>query len=131
MTDATDTSARAYIKAQLRPLLPARWQYLDHEAAAAGDVVRVRVTVREITASDTGDAGAHRVTVHVTVTVPGDSLEQAEDDLDDAMDLFLFALDRTGLPWSRATKGRFADEGRRLGYEFDITDIRTTPTEES
>lgn len=131
MSDATDTSARAYVRDQLRPLLPPRWQLVDHEGAVQGDVVRVRVNVREYAHSDTGDAAEHLVTVHVVITVPTEALEQAEDDLDDAMDVFLFALDRTGLPWTRATKGRFADEGKRLGFELDITDIRTTPTKES
>lgn len=131
MTASSRTTARDAVVALLPPL-PRRWQLVTDEAPAEGDRVRVRVAVREIAHSDTGAAAAHRITIHMTVTVPtDDGLAAAEADLDAAMDEWLFLLDDTDLAWERATKGRFADEGGRLGFELDITDIRTTPTEET
>lgn len=123
-------SARSAVGAALAPLLPTGWQLVEHEATADGDAVRVRVAVRDIAPSTTGDASQHIVTTRATITVPADALEQAEADLDDAMDDFLFALDAADIPWSTATKGRYADEGGRLGFQLDI-ETRTTPTEET
>lgn len=116
-----NSTARTAVAQAIAPHLPERWQLVEHEGAVDdGNRVRVRVTVRSIAHSDTGYAPEHLVTTQVTVTIPTETLEAAEGDLDDAMDLFLFALDTADIPWTTATKGRYADEGNRLGYQLDI-----------
>lgn len=126
-----EPGARTALAQAIAPLLPARWQLVEHEGKVDdNDRVRVRVAVREIRHSDTGDDTLHFVTCQVTITVPTDTLDAAEGPLDDAMDGFLFALDGAGIPWTTATKGRYADEGGRLGFQLDI-ETRTTPTEET
>lgn len=133
MTTYRATTARGAVAAAIAPHFPAgnRWQLVEHEGSVDdGDRVRVRVTVQSIAPSTTGNAAAHLVTTRVTFTVPTDTLETAEQQLDGDMDDFLFALDTAGVPWSTATKGRYGDEGGRLGFQLDI-ETRTNPTEEN
>jgi hypothetical protein len=128
-----NAAARTVLGEIIVPLFPpkARWQLVEHEGTVDdSDRVRVRITQRSIRPSDTGAVAAHLVTFAVTITVPTETLEGAEAQLDDDLDLFLHALDAADVPWTTATKGRYADEGNRLGYQLDV-EIRTTPNQES
>lgn len=124
----TGTPARKAVADALRPLFPpkGRWQLVEGEQAAEDSGrTRVRIAQRSIRRADTGDLRAHLVTFRLTITVPTESLEAAEAQLDDDLDTFLYALDTgTSADWTSADKGQFADEGGRLGYSLDIT-IRT------
>lgn len=110
--------------------LDAGWQLVEHEGTVDDSArTRVRVAQRTILHSDTGYSGDHRVGFQVTITIPTDGLDTAEVALDDEMEAFLWALDAGDVPWTSAEKGKFADEGGRLGYQLDIT-IRTSRPEE-
>src|SRR4051812_47974243 len=132
MTGVPNVPARKVLADALRPLFPAkaRWHLVEGEQAADDSSrTRVRIAQRSISHSDTGVSADHLIGFRVTITVPTDSLEGAEARLDDDLDAFLHALDAADVPWDRAEKGQFADEGGRLGYGLDIT-IRTNPTGE-
>jgi hypothetical protein len=124
--------ARTVLADVLRPLLPAkaRWQLIDHEAPADdSNRTRVRISQRTISHSTTGSSRMHTIGFQLVVTVPTETLEAAEAALDDDVDAFLHALDAAQVPWTTATKGRYADEGGRLGYTIDGVEMITNPTE--
>lgn len=132
MTTYRNQPAKSILSRAIVPLFPpkAGWQLVEHEGSLDGDRTRVRVTQRSIGHSETGDPDRHLITFRITITVPTESLEDAEDRLDDDLNLFLFALDRAEIPWSTATKAYFTDEGGRLGYQLDDITIPTNPNEE-
>lgn len=130
MTAVPNVPARRLLADTLRPLFPAkaRWHLVEGEQPADDSSrTRVRIAQRTISHSDSGDPTMHLIGFRVTITVPTDTLEGAEAQLDDDLEAFLHALDAADVPWERAEKGQFADEGGRLGYGLDIT-IRTNPT---
>lgn len=131
MTTAANVPARTVLVDALRPLLSKRWQLIDHEGAADDSTrTRVRVGQRTITHSSTGMAAMHVVGFELTITVPTETLESAEAQLDDDMDAFLHALDAADIPWTTATKSRYSDEGGRLGYTVAGVELITNPTPE-
>jgi hypothetical protein len=123
-----DVPARTVLAQAIAPHFPpkARWQLVEHEGSVDDSQrVRVRITQRSIAHSDTGDPEAHKLTFRITITIPTDLLDDAtEAQLDDDMEAFLFALDAGDVPWTTATKGMFADEGDRLGYQLEL-ELRT------
>lgn len=132
MTLIPNTMPRTALGQALAPLFPGkgRWQLVEHEGAVDdSDRTRVRITQRSIAHSDSGSAEDHLVTFAITITVPTETLEAAEAQLDDDIVQFLYSLDEADVPWTAATKGRFADEGNRLGYQLETT-IRINPHRE-
>lgn len=132
MSTYDSVPARQVLVDALRPLLPAkaRWQLIDHEGAADDSArTRLRITQQTITHSSTGSSAMHTVGFQLVITVPTETLEAAETQLDDDLDAFLHALDAAGVPWTTATKGRYADEGGRLGYTVAGVELITNPTE--
>lgn len=126
-----DKPARAVLVDLVRPLVPKQWVLVDDESAQPDEQrTRVRFAQRKIAPGALGSARVHLVTFQATITVPGDTLSDSEKRLDDDLDAFLFALDSANIPWTEATKGRYADENNRLGYSLEIT-IYTNPAEES
>lgn len=117
-----DEPARKVLVQQLQPLLPKTWTWVaDDSASEDSKRTRVRASQRKIEPGGTGNRSRHWVTFALTITVPsGDGLAAAENVLDDELDGFLHAMDEARIPWSEATKQRFADENDRLGYQVDV-----------
>lgn len=120
--NVSGSAARKALARELQQHAPAKWQWIaDDRAADDSSKTRARVSQRDIEPSDTGDRRRRWVTFAVTVTVPSlDGIAKAEDDLDDELDAFLEACSAAGVPWTKASKGKFEDEGNRWGYQVDI-----------
>lgn len=131
MIRVADKPARTVCVDLIRPHLPKRWVLLDDDRAAGDDTrTRVRVAQQSIEPGGQGKRTIHKVTMKVTVTVPGDSVAAAETQLDDDLESCLHAFDAAGLPWTKAEKAIFTDENNRLGYSFLMT-LFTNPSSES
>lgn len=116
---APDPTAREWIEAELAPLLPKRWQLVwDEGSADDTGRTRLRLTQQSIERHPgTGTAATHLVTFAATLTVPADDFRKVEAQLDDDMELLLWAIDSIYLPWTKADKGLF---GNRMGYQFTL-----------
>lgn len=124
----SDEPARKVLVGLIRPHLSKRWVLFDDERPGVDDArPRVRIVQRSVEPGGTGTRAQHRVTFRVTVTVPADSLQEAEDALDDDLSAVLHAFDAAGILWGKADKSVFADENNRLGYSFDLS-LLTNPT---
>lgn len=112
---------RAALRARLEELgFPAGWRFIADERTVdpqAGTTVQASLrTFRRHPVRSSGIG--FQLEYQVTVTVPGESLIEAEDRLDDAMLEWLVRLDDSDIPWSGDwTKANY--DGR-LGYQGSI-----------
>lgn len=121
MTWEDDDSPRVDLEAALRPLLPSSWRVItrlgDADNADTTTLRLSQLTLRRIPAAPR--SRSVEVVYLVELTVPSESLEHAEDQLDAEVASWLVAMTDKGLSWSDFTKTQTA-EGR-LGYRGEIT----------
>lgn len=114
------TNARTYLAETLRPLLPKGWQivpYADTVDALSRPVVMLQQ--KRITPSASAPLGRHSVEFSVILLTPGTNLDRIEDDLDEQVDLLLYALeDLPTLVWTSAERAVFDNAH---GWEISIT----------
>lgn len=119
MSDDQPTARQALVDT-LTPLCPRGWQWVTDERARPDDpVTRVQALQRRIIPGRFGATAAHRIGFTVTVTVPTSEkgLSKAEDQLDDDILTFLYALSAAHIQWTTANKAIY-DE--RLGYQLEL-----------
>lgn len=121
--------ARAYVAEQLMPHLPivdpkrpqpGQWRYYDY--LVDPDVLdRLSLVVAATGVERLRDApmGAYDHTVTITLVSPNADFEQAEDELEPALDDLITAIeDHLQLPWEPATKVLYRD--RYLAWEVPV-----------
>lgn len=113
-------SIRAQLAASLKPLLSTGWRIIDHQDnldTFTSPVVMLKQ--QEIEPAPAAPAGAHIVTLVVTIADPKTDPGPAEDSLDENVDNLIHALDSIDyLNWTKATKVLFQD--RYLAYDINL-----------
>jgi hypothetical protein len=103
------TNARTYLSETLAPLLPRGWQivpYADNVDTLSRPVVMLQQ--KRITPSANTPMGRHSVEFSVILLSPSTDVRKAEDDLDEQVDLLLYALeDLPTLVWTNAERAVF------------------------
>lgn len=112
------TSARTYLAETLAPLLPKGWQivpYADNLDTLSRPVVMLQQ--KRITPSTYAPLGRHSVEFSVILLNPSTDIRKAEEDLDEQVDLLLYALeDLPTLVWTNAERAVFDNN-----HGWDIT----------
>lgn len=111
---------REELVAVLQPLLPKPWLIITSERAADASGTTLRLQQRKIRRLAVAGTGVHEIDFDATLAVPGEDADRVEDDLDDELTAFVFALDSARIKWDEWTKSYFTDIGA-LGYQATIT----------
>ncbi|WP_157001435.1 hypothetical protein [Agromyces laixinhei] len=103
-------SARKDLAAALVPLLPKKWQVIDHDRNLDKlAVIAVLVSQRRIEPAPNAQ-GSHKGTFRVFIIDPHTDVAAAEDALDDGVDTLLYALDGVqAVRWTNAEKVIYQD----------------------
>jgi hypothetical protein len=113
-----DRSARQQLQDALTKACPKGWYFITDEGTRPADqLTRVHLLQRSISPGRYGSTAAHRIGFTVTITVPQSDERTAEDQLDDDVLVFLYALTALHIQWTTATKATY--DGR-LGYQLDL-----------
>lgn len=115
------TSAREQFTKEMRPLLPKSWQVVDSGRSVdltKKTVVKVRqTTIRPLDAAPIGFRG---VDLLVTIRVPEQATQAAEDRLDDEVTDLIHAFDAMNILWTVCEKV-LLDNTQTLGYDITVT----------
>ena len=114
-------SARKELAATLKPLLPKTWQLVDSGRSVdltKKTVVKIRqTTVRPLEVAPIGLLGVDLI---VTIRVPEQSTQAAEDRLDEEVTDLIHALDEAEVLWTVCEKV-LLDNTSTLGYDITVT----------
>lgn len=119
----SDETVREWLTANLKPLLPTGWKWLDSERAVdVTAAVTVQWKQRRIAPLPEAPLSHLGVEGILAVSSPRVDIERAEDDLDDAvLELVAAIQSLQGIRFTEATK--VAADEQRLGYDLSLTVI--------
>lgn len=119
------TAARKSLADALKPILPRGWAIVD-SSRSVDDVEKTVVQVQMLRMSRLPAApiGKHLIGMLITISAPEQSVQRAEDRLDEHIDDLVHALDELGIRWTGAEK--VADPAsKRLLYQIPVDVIST------
>ena len=105
----------------LKAVLPSAWKIIPYQRNLDA-LDSLTVILKQSTIQDAPDApqGKYQVSYTVTIASPKQSVQNAEDDLDDAVFVLLDAI--KGIPWVKCTKAqKVVVDDQYLGYDLDCT----------
>lgn len=111
-------SPRVELQKLLQPLVPKEWTLILSERTADQHGTILRLQAAKIRRHPVGGTGVHLIDFTATVTVDGEDLERAEDQLDDELTELVQALDTAGIGWDEWSKAIY--DGH-LGYQSNIS----------
>lgn len=118
-------SAREVFTAELKKLVPKAWQVAGTGRSVdltKKTVVRVRQTT--IRPFEQAPDGLRAIDLKVTIRVPEQATEAAEDRLDEEVTDLIHALDSMNVLWNECEKV-YLDNTQTIGYDITVT-IATT-----
>lgn len=103
----------------LTPLLPDSWKIVDSERGIdVGTNVSVLLKQQRFRRLGVAPLAFHSIDFVVTCVSPHEDFGKAEDQLDDAANELIHALDESGILWTEATKVLFAD--KYIAYDITL-----------
>lgn len=121
---AENPTVREWLTAQLAPLLPKTWKWVDNERTVdVTETTTVQWKQRRIAPLAEAPLSHLGVDGTLTVSTPHNDIERAEDVLDDAvLDLVAAIQAVQGIRFTEATKVALSEMGP-LGYDLQLTVI--------
>lgn len=113
------TSPRDAVKNIIAPHVPKAWKIVTSERSVdLTKSITVQIKQRQLIRTPAAPNGAHDIDFVLTITSPHEDVARAEDQLDGAVNVLVFALDDAGIKWDEAKK---VENEARLAYDITLT----------